>query len=335
MSEKKAGGGAEAQAELTREAMRRLMAGLEPESLELALKGDPELSRQAIASAFNVEMAYVRAIKVLCEYMDGLSEEERSALLDTHLQGFDGSAFAAATNTWSELAMKVREERPDLAEVVFPAIDAIFKETDFGKGREALTAVIEYSTACMIHTIEVMMENPVVVANIVGIVPPLVNSLLKIISVGLEKMNLPPEILASALFNTLTALDAEELGRILTTASRMAIDLHAGNYILGGEEPRFRAVFTDFMKRMLDNVDNVATTGAVVALAEDLEVVAGVMVELIARDPEMVVLSARMAASWRASSPGCSPTRWRKRQPGPTSSLSGSAKRWRPRIPWR
>lgn len=296
MSEKKSDVSAGDQAEQTRQALRRFIAGLEPESLELAFSGDPELARDMVTMSFGFEMAFVRTMRILCEYLFALSPEERSEVLDTYFKGIDGAQVAAATNAWSELAIKVRQEKPDLIEAAYPAVDAYFKETDFGKGREGLTAALEYFTEGMVHTIDVMMQNPVVVANIVGIIPPLANSILRIVSTALEKTNLPPEILASALFNTLSALDAEELGRLLTTASRMTIDLHAGNYILGGEEPRFRAVFTDFMKRVLDNVDSEATTGAVVAFAEDLEVAAGVMVELVARDPEMVVLTARMGA---------------------------------------
>lgn len=295
MSEKK-NDGVEARAELTRGAVRRFVAGLEPDSLELAFTADPELTRQTFMSVPEIDMALVRVTRIICEYLGGLGPAERSEVLEAYLSRLDGSQLAAATNAWSELAMRLHEERPDLLETVYPQIDAVFRETDFGKGREALTAALDYFTATTVHSIEVMMENPVVVANIVGIVPPLVNSLMKIVSVALEKTNLPPEILASALFNTMSALDAEELGRLLTTASKMAIDLHAGNYILGGEEPRFRAVFSDFMKRVLDNVDYEAATGATVALAEDLEVMAGVMVELVARDPEMVVLSTRMGA---------------------------------------
>ncbi|MHB8896784.1 MAG: hypothetical protein ACYC99_16640, partial [Candidatus Geothermincolia bacterium] len=157
MSESKTGGDAAARAERTREAMRSFIAGLEPESLELALKEDPELTREAIESACKVEMAYLSIVKAFCEYLDGLSPEERSAVLEVHLGAFDGSAVAAATNTWSQLVMKVHAERPDLAEATFPAIEAIFKEADFGKGREALTAMLDYWTACATHAIEVMM----------------------------------------------------------------------------------------------------------------------------------------------------------------------------------
>lgn len=297
MSEKNATEGAAAQAELTRQSFRKFLAGLEPESLELAFKDDPELTRETIESAYLVEMGWVRLVKVFARYLDSLTPEERALVLEKHIAAFDGSEVAAAANAYSELAMKVHEENPALVEAAYPAMEAVLKEIDFGKMRESTVALLDYFTTYMTHMIEVMMDNPVVVANLVGIAPPLLNSIIKVFSVGLEKTNLPPEILASALFNTLSALDAEEIGRVLTTGSKMAIDLHAGNYILGGEEPRFRAVFTDFMKRVLDNLDSEAATGAVVALAEDAEVMAGVLVELVARDPEMVVLMSRMGTS--------------------------------------
>lgn len=297
MSEKNATEGAAAQAELTRQSFRKFLAGLEPESLELAFKDDPELTRETIESAYLVEMGWVRLVKVFARYLDSLTPEERALVLEKHIAAFDGSEVAAAANAYSELAMKVHEENPALVEAAYPAMEAVLKEIDFGKMRESTVALLDYFTTYMTHMIEVMMDNPVVVANLVGIAPPLLNSIINVFSVALEKTNLPPEILASALFNTLSALDAEEIGRVLTTGSKMAIDLHAGNYILGGEEPRFRAVFTDFMKRVLDNLDSEAATGAVVALAEDAEVMAGVLVELVARDPEMVVLMSRMGTS--------------------------------------
>jgi hypothetical protein len=287
LSDKKEPSGAAAQAELTRQSFRKFLDGLEPESLELAFSEDAELTRETIESAYLVEMAWVRLIKVFARYLDSLDEAERAAVLEKHIAAVDGSQIAETLNAYSELLMKVHAENPELVEKTYPAMEAVLR-----------IALLDYFTAYMTHMIEVMMDNPVVVANLVGIAPPLLNSLIKVLSVALEKTNLPPEILASALFNTLSALDAEELGRMLTTASRMAIDLHAGNYILGGEEPRFRAVFADFMKRVLDNLDSEAATGALVALAEDAETIAAVLVELVARDPEMVVLMSKTGASF-------------------------------------
>ena len=299
MSEKKAGKETATQAEQTREAVRKLMERIEPEQLETAFRDDPDLPREAIESAYLFEMAWVRVIKLFAQFLDGLEPAERRVVLEKHIEAVDGSEIAAALNSYSALVMKVHAENPDLASAAFPALEAVLKETDFGKVREATTDMLDYFTVYMTRFIETMMENPVVVANIVGIVPPVANALIKLVSVTLEKTNLPPEILASALFNTITALDAEELGRMITTGSRMAIDLHAGNYILGGTEPRFRAVFTDVMKRMLDNVDIEAANEVLVAVGEDAEVMAGVLVELIARDPEKVVLA------WRTGTALC------------------------------
>jgi hypothetical protein len=293
LSAKDPGKDAVAQVEQTRETLRRFLAGIEPETLELALKGDPELTREAIEKGFLIDMALVRATRIFAQYLLGLDPAERLAVLQSHIAAVDGSEIASMLNTYSDLLTRVHAESPDLVEGAFPAFEAVLEEADFGKVREATVAFFDYFTVYMTRMIEVMMQNPVVVANIAGTVPPVVNSLLKIVSALLENMGLPPEILASAMFNTLAALDAEELGRVITMASRTAIDMHAGNYILGGTEPRFRAVFTDFMKRVLDNVDDEATNGAIVALAEDLEVVAGVLVELVARDPERAQLLAR------------------------------------------
>ena len=293
MSEKKAGKETAPEAAKTREALRNLIARLQPEQLEAALRDDPDLTREAIESAPLLQMALVRSMKVFALYLDGLEPAERTAVIKKQIEALDGSELAAAMNAYSALMMKVHDESPDLAEAAFPVFEAVFEETDFGKVREATGDMLDYFTSYMTRFIEVMMENPVVVANIVGIVPPLANTLIKLLSVTLENTNLPPEILASALFNTIAALDAEEMGRLITTGSRMAIDLHAGNYILGGAEPRFRAVFTDVMKRMMDNVDAAAAGEALVALAEDTEVMAGVLVELIARDPDKAVLACR------------------------------------------
>ncbi len=296
MSDKKTESGVEAQAGATREAVRRFLAGLEPESLELAFSADPELTRRTVLSALDIDMAIARVIRIICEYLHGLSPEERSEVLEGYLSRVDGSQIAAAANAWSELAVRVHRERPDLLETLYPQIDTVFRETDFGKGREALTVALDYFTASTARSIEAMMANPVVIANIVGAIPPLANSILRIVSVVLKELNLPSEVLASALLNTLSALDAEELGGLLTAVSSLVMDVHAGDRVLGGEEPRLRAVFADFMKRVLENVDYTEATGAVVALAEELEVMSGVMVELVARDPEMVVLTTGMGA---------------------------------------
>lgn len=226
-----------------------------------------------------------------------LSTEERVALFRRAFTRYDGKAFAESANGFSLMMMAAHRESPDLARELFPAIDTALSEIDFGKMREAVASLLDYWTAAMSRLLESAADSPVIVANLVGMVPPLANSLMKVLSTMLDTIELPPEILASALFNTLTAIDAEELGRVLSTLAGKVEALHAGNIILGGDEPRLRAVFTDLAKRVLENLDIEAAAGALSALGEDAEVMAGSLVELAARDPRTVLALCRAAFS--------------------------------------
>jgi hypothetical protein len=114
-----------------------------------------------------------------------------------------------------------------------------------------------------------------------------------VLSAILSNLELPPEILASAIFNVLSALDAEELGRALSLLSERINQLHAGNLILGGDEPRARVVTSDIVRRLLDNLDADAFADMLVALGEDAEVIAGALVELLSREPELIDSMAR------------------------------------------
>ena len=188
-------------------------------------------------------------------------------------------------------------ENINLKDRVAEAVKKILAEADYGMVRETVTEHLESGTEAISGALAIWLENPVIIANLLGIVAPLANSLIKVLSVAVAELDMPPEILASALFNMLSALDAEELGRLLTNLSGQINLLHAGNIVLGGDEPYFRRVFDDFCKRVFDNLDMEATTGAFSALGEDLEVVLGVLIQQASRDPEMLLPMAKMLAS--------------------------------------
>src|SRR5450756_2469085 len=122
--------------------------------------------------------------------------------------------------------------------------------------------------------------------------PPVVNSLVKVLSYSLGKLDMPPEILASSLFNLLLELDAGEIGRTMTSASKMVNDLHEGNIVLGSDEPRFKTVLSEFVGRVLETTDAEEVSRAAVALGEDLEVAVGSMMDLLNRNPELPVIAA-------------------------------------------
>ncbi len=217
-----------------------------------------------------------------------LSGEERAARFKEAFASYDGKALAQSANQFSLMMMAAHGENPDLASEAFPAIETALADIDFGKMREAIMALLDYGGAVVSKALEEGLANPVVIANLVGVLPPLANSLIDALAVLLDNLDLPAEILASALFNVLSALDAEKLGHVLSEISKQLNLLHAGNYILGGDEPRLRAVFTEFTKKVLDNMDADVVAKALVALGEDGEIIAGVLVDLLARDPELI-----------------------------------------------
>jgi hypothetical protein len=272
-----------------------LVDGFEPETLEEVFSEDPELAGRVIEALPGMSNARLTLLRVLSRYLRGLSADERRELLEGMLRGVDGSLAAGASNEFSQLVMEIHRDNPDLAADLSPAIEAALSGTDFGKAREAMIALLDYWTEVMSRSIEITAANPVIIANIVGMLPPLANSIIKVISVLLHNAELPPEILASALFSVLSALDAEELGRVLSALSDQVNALHAGNLILGGDEPRARAVTEEIARRVLDDLDAESLARAIVAIGEDAEVISGVLIEIVARDPKLVDL-----ATWAA-----------------------------------
>lgn len=283
--------------EETRARVRGLLGDLQPESVQAAFAGDPEFTRDVIEALPGLHGSYLKLVKALAGYVQGLPPDERAELVGDLVTGLDSEAVVEAANTLSSLVITIHRENPDLAALRFPAIEAEFAGIDFGKLRESVAVMADYYTAVVNRSLDVAGENPVIMANIVGMLPPLLNGMIRVISHLIDSMNLPPEILASALFNVLSSLDAEEIGRAMSRLSDQVNDLHAGNLILGRDEPRLRAVFTDFTKRILDNLDVEAVSGAMVAVGEDIEVIVDSLLELVSRDPELVLQVSRTTVS--------------------------------------
>ena len=277
----------------SREAIRNFMLDIEPAAVESAVRDDPELARAILVGRFNLLMSAAALSAALSDYVSGLPEEERLKLLSEVMSGLDGAKLAGSMNSVSVLLLKMRDEKAPVDEPLALATRAFMENTDFGKAREAFEWWCELVTSTTGEAIELMMENPVLTANIVGMLPPLMNTLIRLFAKFVDSMDLPAEILASALFNIIDELDAEEIGRGLTAVARQVNSLHEGNKVLGGEEPRFRAVFSGFMSRMLDETDPEQVAAMLVAVAEDVETMAGVLSGIAARDDEMMVLFAR------------------------------------------
>jgi len=161
------------------------------------------------------------------------------------------------------------------------------RDTDFGKIRSAFARQLELNYPVMESLVTTVVNDPVIFANLITILPPLLNNLAKTTASVLDQIDFPQEILASAAFNLLEDLEAEELGTIINSSCRLINDLHKGSAVLGGAEPRFRAVLQNFFEKILHNVNEAEAAGAILALGEDLEVIFCAAADTAAHRPEL------------------------------------------------
>ncbi|WP_287155088.1 hypothetical protein [Candidatus Solincola tengchongensis] len=175
-----------------------------------------------------------------------------------------------------------------LAESVLKAVGPAFKKVgntaDFGKVRVGLTEHFERRRRELQG--EPPLANPVALSNLLGVVPPLVNYLIRVLTRTLEGMKLPAEILANAVFQLLEDIDQAEVGGLVNALSDFVATLHRGNMLLGRDEPRFKEVLRRVSRRTVDAVDGEKLREALVALGEDGKVVGEVVSEYLYADTE-------------------------------------------------
>ncbi|MEJ5185997.1 MAG: hypothetical protein WHT46_02815 [Candidatus Geothermincolales bacterium] len=128
--------------------------------------------------------------------------------------------------------------------------------------------------------------DPVIVSNLLGMVPAFLNYLLRLLTRLLRRLDLPSEILAHAVFQLLEDIDRRELANLVNAFSSFINSLHRGNLLLGGEEPRFKEVLRGVSRDLVELVDGDGLRQALIALGEDGKVVAEVVSEHLYSSPE-------------------------------------------------
>jgi hypothetical protein len=196
-------------------------------------------------------------------------------------------------NAWAKAVPAAFADNPDMPDTVGAALATATDDIDFGEVREAVEAITASFTIAFKPPLEKAVQNPIVLANLVGMLPPLLNMEIELLGHALTNIEMPPEIVASAMFNTISALDAEGLGRALSATATLINQIHHGNYMLGGGEPRFQAVLTEFTDRLLSTLDPAEAAKATVALAEDAETLSRVFADAIRTRPELAVIAAQ------------------------------------------
>ena len=209
----------------------------------------------------------------------------------------DGRRLGETINKFSQHLIQFDREHPGDASRVAPLVAGAAAAVDYGKLREAASMLAESGGAAAQQAFGAILANPAALANCLGLAPPFINTTLRVLAKALQDLDISPEVMAAALFNLLADIDQREVGRVLTLASTRLNQLHAGNMILGGNEPYFRAVLRDFLAGVATTADWREITAAATALGEDLETVVQVAWEAAWRSPQTAETTAAAVAA--------------------------------------
>lgn len=264
----------------------KALPGVYAPLLEKLVYEDPQVQvklKEGAAETLNALMRFSAGILLhASEYEPGEGEEIHPD--PAALAGLINSLFrwmGSAAGKDPETIEASREKKIKL-------LEETIKTVDFGVIRSGITKRAEANYPVTESVITAMVGDPIIFANVINILPPLMNNLLRGLSKALSELDFPPEILASAVFNLLDDLEAEEIGAIINGFCRFVNGLHEGSLVLGRDEPRFRPVLQNFLEKGLRDVDEMEAAGAMLALFEDSEVILTVFADVISEKPEMI-----------------------------------------------
>jgi hypothetical protein len=263
------------------------MAGL---SEELFGK-DSDFTERLLVLLPQLFNAYFQLSRGLAGALSDMDEDKRKETFLALQSGIKGDLVGEAINASCRTMIQINEEDPRIfAEGSMEFFNQLLDSLDSGVLRKGVVAYADSETLLMEEILDRVMPDAVLLANVIGILPPIINDVLRLLARAFSSLEMPPEILASALFNILSDLDTESLASVINGLTAVVKDMHEGNLLLGRDEPRFKAVFTNFAEDLLAHVDNKQAALAAVAMAEDMETVLAATGDLLYKDPELLVL---------------------------------------------
>ena len=237
---------------------------------------------------FNTYFLLSRGLAGALSDMDEGKRKEAFLALQS---GLKGELVGEAINASCRTMIQINEEDPRIfAEGSMEFFNQMLDSLDSGVLRKGVVAYADSETLLMEELIDRVIPDAVLLANVIGIIPPVINDVLRLLARAFSALEMPPEILASAVFNILSDLDTKSLGSVINGLTAVVKDMHEGNLLLGRDEPRFKAVFTNFSEDLLAHVDKKQAALAAVALAEDTETILAATGNLLYKDPELLVL---------------------------------------------
>ncbi|MDP8225003.1 MAG: hypothetical protein P9L99_16710 [Candidatus Lernaella stagnicola] len=209
----------------------------------------------------------------------------------------EGLAAGEAINRLTAGLQALGSEDAAFAEACGPGLEAAVAAIDFGLLREGVAGLGEMTDALARQALGPAIDDPVVLANVFGLAPVVVNAALRTLRFVVERIDLPDEVLASSVFNLLLQVDQAELGGLISATAGRLNQLHAGSSVLGGGEPHLRSVCRDIVDGVAAECAAEDMAAAVTALSEDLSLIAEVVTERALHGSEAVSASAEAAAA--------------------------------------
>lgn len=252
--------------------------GKAEEMVQVLIWEDPELILSVLAASPRILNWLVAAAAALGRQVDKLPGPTLKDLLGSMAADIDMEGIRAVPAAYSPLLDNlVWQDREAVNRLVVSAVllarfmasvaGKVYERADFGKLRAALTEHLEARMEELQGEAEI--EHPVALINIMGMLNPLLNFLLRAASRGLERVNLPPENFAYALFRVMEDVDPKELGTVLNNLAAIVNSLHRGDLILGEGEPYSKEVLVRLMRALYENLDGEELRQAAAFLGAD------------------------------------------------------------------
>ncbi|MCX8172440.1 MAG: hypothetical protein N3D09_02360 [Archaeoglobaceae archaeon] len=239
--------------------------------LREVLSKDLEFATTLFSLAPRSVNAVFGVVEGVNSYMANFATDTVFGLLKGITNELNTAYIAKAANDFFDQVERVRKDHPKLvAELMGNKIGEFIDTLDFGK----LGKFIEDSAYCTYGTFEIINEkivgNPIKFGNLITPIPAVVNAGVMIANDALTRLELPPEVLASALFGTVNKLKIEEVGRLIGKASSLVNRVHEGNYILGRGDRKFKEIAENIMNKLLTSIDAEELSKAINAILDDL-----------------------------------------------------------------
>lgn len=249
--------------------LREIVEHLDRKEFEQLQSDDPEALVKLASHLDVLILARLRLMESVSRYVLSLPREERERITSALIERIDGREIAVAFESVITAIRIALEENPQVGESLSVKLRDFLSTLDFGKARVGVATAAEVLFSLAERAAEEISKNPVVMANLVGLAPPLINGILRVARRVSESLSLPEEVLASAVFNTIYAIDTTTLAELVNALAARINELHAGNIVLGWDEREFKKVSFDFLSNLAENLDMDLLASSITALGED------------------------------------------------------------------